>query len=166
MNEANTTPACCYTQEAKTPVVEKSLPSSLAELSEEPLAVTNFSLDVELETINLNDDPNVQRPTSVNATLPPLEKAQLISLLKEYIDVFAWEYHEMPDLDPNLVAYALNVEPRARLVVQPMRTFHPDVEAQIIQEIQKLLMVGFNKPIMHPRWLSNIVPVKKKNGQI
>ena len=51
--------------------------------------MTNFSLDVELETINLNDDPNVQRPTSVNATLPPLEKAQLISLLKEYIDVFA-----------------------------------------------------------------------------
>ena len=44
---------------------------------------------MELETINLDDDPNVQRPTSVNAALPPLEKAQLISLLKEYIDVFA-----------------------------------------------------------------------------
>ena len=121
---------------------------------------------MKLETINLSDDPNVQRPTSVNATLPPLEKAQLISLLKEYIDVFAWEYHEMPGLDPNLVAHALNMEPGARPVVQPMWTFHPDVEAQIIQEIQKLLTAGFIKPIMHPRWLSNIVPVKKKNGQI
>ena len=121
---------------------------------------------MKLETINLSDDPNVQRPTSVNATLPPLEKAQLISLLKEYIDVFAWEYHEMPGLDPNLVAHALNMEPGARPVVQPMRTFHPDVEAPIIQEIQKLLTARFIKPIMHPRWLSNIVPVKKKNGQI
>ena len=82
MNEASTTPTCCYTQEAKTPVVEKSLPSSLAELSEEPPGVTNFSHDVELETINLSDDPNVQRPTSVNAILLLLEKAQLISLLK------------------------------------------------------------------------------------
>ena len=72
----------------------------------------------------------------------------------------------MPRLDPNLVAHALNVEPRARLVVQPMQTFHLDVEAQIIQEIQKFLTTGFIKPIMHPRWLSNIVPVKKKNGQI
>ena len=27
-------------------------------------------------------------------------------------------------------------------------------------------MAGFIKPIMHPRWLSNIVQVKKKNGQI
>ena len=135
-------------------------------MSEESPTVTNFSPDVELETINLSDDPNVQRPTSVNATLPLLENAQLISLLKEYIDVFAWEYHEMPGLDPNLVAYALNVELGAKPVVQPMRTFHLDVEAQIIQEIQKLLTAGFIKPIMHPRWLSNIVLVKKKNGQI
>ena len=32
--------------------------------------------------------------------------------------------------------------------------------------MQKLLAVGFIKPIHHSRWLSNIVLVKKKNGQI
>ena len=32
--------------------------------------------------------------------------------------------------------------------------------------MQKLLAAGFIKPIQHPRWLSNIVPMKKKNGQI
>ena len=132
LNEASTTPTCCYTQETETPAVEKNMPSSLAELSKKSPAITNFSLDVKLETINLSDDPNVQRPISVNATLPPLEKAQLISLLKEYIDVFAWEYHAMPNLDSNLVAHTLNVEPGAKPVVQPMQTFHPDVEAQII----------------------------------
>ena len=72
----------------------------------------------------------------------------------------------MPGLDPNLVAHALNVEPGAKPIVQPMQTFHPDVEAQIIQEIQKLLTAGFIKPIMHARWLSNIVLVKKKNRKI
>uniref|UniRef100_A0A2N9IY48 RNA-directed DNA polymerase n=1 Tax=Fagus sylvatica TaxID=28930 RepID=A0A2N9IY48_FAGSY len=50
--------------------------------------------------------------------------------------------------------------------LEPMRTFHPEVEAQITQEVKKLLSAGFIKPIQHPRWLSNIVPVKKKNGQI
>ena len=30
----------------------------------------------------------------------------------------------MPGLDPNLVAHALNVEPRVKPVIQPMRTFH------------------------------------------
>ena len=32
--------------------------------------------------------------------------------------------------------------------------------------MQKLLAARFIKPIQHPRWLSNIVLVKKKNGQI
>ena len=47
-----------------------------------------------------------------------------------------------------------------------MRTFHLDIEAQIIKEVQKLLAAGFIRPIEHPKWLSNIVPVNKKNGQM
>ena len=70
----------------------------------------------------------------------------------------------MPEIDPMLVAYFLNVEPGAKLVVQPIRTFHPEVEEQISLEVKKLLSAGFIKPIQHPRWLSNIVPMKKKNG--
>ena len=72
----------------------------------------------------------------------------------------------MLGLDPNLVAHALNVEPGVKPVIQPMRTFHPDVEAQIIKEVQKLLAAGFIRPNEHPKWLSNIVSVKKKNGQM
>ena len=64
-----------------------------------------------------------------------------------YVDVFVWEYDEMPGLDPNLVAHALNVEPGVKPVIQPMRTFHPDIEAQIIKEVQTLLAVGFIRPI-------------------
>ena len=72
----------------------------------------------------------------------------------------------MSGIDSELVAHFLNVEPGTRPVVQPMRTFHPKVEAQITQEVKKLLSAGFIKLIQHPWWLSNIVPVKKKNGKI
>lgn len=37
---------------------------------------------------------------------------------------------------------------------------------QIKEEIQKLLIVGYIKPIQSPTSLTNIVLVKKKNGQI
>ena len=30
-------------------------------------------------------------------------KADLVDLLKEYVDFFAWEYHEMPGLSRDLV---------------------------------------------------------------
>ena len=72
----------------------------------------------------------------------------------------------MPGLDSGLVVHSLNVDPRTRPVVQPARVFHTEVEAQIIQEVKKLLTASFIKPIQHPKWLSNIVPVKKKNCQI
>ena len=64
------------------------------------------------------------------------------------------------------MAHSLNVEPGTRPVVQPIGTFHTEVEAQITQEVKKVLAASFIKPIQHPRWLSNIVPVKKKSGQI
>ncbi|CAL9012292.1 unnamed protein product [Prunus brigantina] len=72
----------------------------------------------------------------------------------------------MPGLNPNLVSHTLNIELGTKLVVQPRRNFHPEVEKQIKVEIEKLLAVGFIKPIKHPTWLANIVPVKKKTGVI
>uniref|UniRef100_A0A2N9FCN2 Uncharacterized protein n=1 Tax=Fagus sylvatica TaxID=28930 RepID=A0A2N9FCN2_FAGSY len=96
------------------------------------------------------------KPISISKSLSAKERKCLIDLLHEYKDVFAWDYHEMPGIDPGLVAHSLNVEPGTRPVVQPMRTFHTEVEAQITQEVKKLLAAGFIKPIQHPRWLSNI----------
>ena len=72
----------------------------------------------------------------------------------------------MPGLDPGLVVHSLNVDSRVKLVIQLARVFHTDVEAQITQEVKKLLAGDFIKPIQHPKWHSNIVPMKKKNGQI
>ena len=51
-------------------------------------------------------------------------------------------------------------------MAQPAKVFHIEIEGQIIKEVWKLLAAGFIKPIQHPQWLSNIVPMKKKNGQI
>ena len=82
------------------------------------------------------------------------------------MDVFVGTYDEMPSLDLVLVVYSLNVDPRVKSVVQPAKVFHIDVEAQITQEVKKLLVASFVKPIQHPKWLSNIVPMKKKNSQI
>ena len=89
-----------------------------------------------------------------------------MELLKRYVDVFAWTYDEMLGLDPELVVHSLNVDPRIKLVIQLARVFHIEVKAQITQEVKKLLAAGFIKPIQHPKWLSNIVPMKKKNDQI
>ena len=44
------------------------------------------------------------------------EKSELILLLKEFKNVFAWDYNEMPGLDPGLIAHTLNVDPESKPV--------------------------------------------------
>ena len=57
-----------------------------------------FTSANELEEIDigLGDRP---RPMYVSAKLDPKYKQELVDLLKELKDCFAWEYYEMPGLD-------------------------------------------------------------------
>ena len=56
----------------------------------------------ELEEIDIGprDRP---MPMYVSAKLDPEYKWELIDLLKEFKDCFAWEYYEMPGLDRSIV---------------------------------------------------------------
>lgn len=56
-----------------------------------------------LEVIDLGTNPQKPRPISMSSKLLEEEKAELILLLKEFRDIFAWNYSEMPGLDLGLV---------------------------------------------------------------
>ena len=63
------------------------------------------------------------------------EKTGLILLLKEFKDIFAWDYSEILGLDPGLVVHTLNVDPEAKPVAQPARIFHNEIKGQIVKEV-------------------------------
>ena len=129
---------------------------SLGKEEEKDEAVTaerNIQIMVkeELEEVDLGSDSQESRPISISASLTKKEKSELILLLKEFKDVFAWDYNEMPGLDPGLVAHTLNMDPKAKSVAQLAKIFQTEIEGQIVKEVQKLLAAGFIKPIQHPR---------------
>ena len=72
-----------------------------------------FTSANELEEIDigLGDRP---RPTYVSAKLDPEYKQELIDLLKEFKDCFAWEYYEMSSLDRSIVEHRLPIKPGYR----------------------------------------------------
>ena len=136
------------------------------EILEEPVKEAQIQPEEELKEIDLGIESGSWKPVFISSQLIAQEREQLVTLLQKYKDVFAWTYDEMSGLDPGLVVHSFNVDPGMRPVVQPARVFHTEVKAQIVQEVKKLLTAGFIKPIQYPKWLSNIVPMKKKNGQI
>ena len=88
------------------------------EKDEEVVAEKDAQVVVEewLKEVDLGSGSQEPRPISISASLIEKEKSELILLLKEFKDVFAWDYSEMPSLDPGLVAHTLNVDPEAKPV--------------------------------------------------
>jgi len=119
----------------------------------------------ELVEINLETEDD-RRPIFVSATLSEEEREDYQNFLIEYRDCFAWNYKEMPGLDPRVATHKLAIDPQFRPVKQPARRLRPEFEDQVIAEVDKLIKAGFIKEIQYPRWLANIVPVEKKNGQV
>ena len=84
----------------------------------------------ELEEVDLGSDSQEPRLILISASLTEKEKSELILSLKEFKDVFAWDYNEMLGLDPGLVAHMLNVDLEAKPVAQPARIFHTEIKGK------------------------------------
>src|ERR1700733_11766157 len=56
--------------------------------------------------------------------------------------------------------------PDQKPIQQKLRKIHPNLESQIKSELNKLLKAKIIFPVRHSNWVSNMVPVRKKNGDI
>ncbi|XP_075515394.1 uncharacterized protein LOC142550036 [Primulina tabacum] len=118
-----------------------------------------------LEEINLGELEN-PKVVYVSKLLEELLKQDLISTLKEYKDCFAWSYDDMPGLDRKLVEHRIPLKEGFKPFHQPSRRMSKEVELKVKEEVEKLLKDKFIKQIRYTKWLSNIVPVMKKNDKV
>jgi hypothetical protein len=63
-----------------------------------------------IEVINLGTEVD-KKEVKVGASLKENVKGRLVELLREYADVFAWSYQDMPGLDTNIVVHKLPLKP-------------------------------------------------------
>ncbi|XP_070014746.1 uncharacterized protein [Nicotiana sylvestris] len=133
---------------------------ALFELEEEVKTIVDALKEVNLGT---DEEP---KPTYLSALLEVDEESTYIELLNEFRDVFAWSYKEMPGLDSKVAVHYLAIKKGARPVKQAQRRFRPDLDPFIETEVNKLIEAGFNRKVKYPIWVSSIVPIRKKNGQI
>ena len=89
----------------------------------------------------------------VSAKLDPEYKRELVDLLKEFKDCFAWEYYEMPGLDRSIVEHRLPIKPRYQPFKQAPRRFNPNVRDDIKKETERLLEAKFIRPCRYAEWM-------------
>ena len=126
--------------------------------------VTRVQEDV-LETVYLGED-QVSKRVKIRTLLGKGFKSQLVALLGEFKDVFAWEYSNMKGLDPQFYQHRIHLKPDAIPSRQQRYRMNPHMAKQVKEELDRLLRVGFIAPIENPDWISPIVIVPKKNKKL
>ena len=119
----------------------------------------------ELKEVNLwtTKEPHL---TFISVLLTSEEQEEYIKLLLEYKDVLAWNYKEMPGLNLSIALHHLVVKKGAHAIKQAQQCFRPKLIPQIEVEVNKMIGAGFIREVQYSEWISNIILVKKKNGQI
>ena len=71
----------------------------------------------------------------------------------------------MGGIDPAIITHKLNTDPSFKPVKQKRRSFAPERQKAINEEVSKLLQAGAIREVEYPEWLANVVLVKKANGK-
>ena len=107
-----------------------------------------------------------RKKVKIKTTLSPATRKELIDLLQDYSNVFAWSYQDMPGLDIDIVVHRLPLKEECALVKQKLRRVKLEMLLKIKEEVKKLLDVGFFEVAKYPQWVANIVPLPKKDGKV
>ena len=126
----------------------------------------NLSNIEEIISINILTKPGIVENIHVGVSCSPSKLDSYRSLFREFRDVFAWSYEEMPGIDTSIVEHTINMYPDVKPVHQRLHHVHPKKAATIKAEVEKILRAGFIYPIPLTELVSNIVPVMKKQGTI
>jgi hypothetical protein len=113
-------------------------------------------------TTDISRVPGKIENVYIGADYFPKEIHIYIDLFKEFCDVFAWSYEEMPRIDPHIVEHEIKTYLDARPVRKHLRGINPRKPPAIKAEVEKLLNVGFIYLVPLTEWVSNIIPMKNK----
>ncbi|GJX71341.1 reverse transcriptase domain-containing protein [Tanacetum coccineum] len=90
-------------------------------------------------------------------------REQLIRLLKDNMDVFAWQSSDMAGVPRRLTMHALNVNNSVPPVAQKRKVLGTEKSKVVTREVEEWVKAGIVKLVKYPTWISNPVLVKKAN---
>ena len=115
--------------------------------------------------VNLGTEHNPQC-VNLGNSCSPQEKTAFIRLFNEFKDIFSWMYDDLKTFDPNIMQHVIPMKQEAKPFQQKLRKMHPSLEPDVKKELNKLLAARIIFPVRHAQWVANLVPVRKKSGDI
>ena len=122
-------------------------------------------LDARVEECNIG---TMEKPKIVklSESLPPDQKPKYVDLFKEFQDVFAWSYEDLKSYDTSVIQHTIPLKENQKPFKQKLRRINPVLLPSIEKEVQRMYEAGIIAPIRFSEWISNLVPTRKKTGEI
>jgi len=130
--------------------------------------VTNEKLQsstLRCELVNLGIEA---KPQIVNLGLELTleERFSFIRLLNKYKNVLSWNYKYLITYDTSIIQHTITMISDEKPLQQKLRKIQPNFESQIKAELNKLLKAKIIFLVRHSKRVSNLVPIRKNNGDI
>jgi hypothetical protein len=119
----------------------------------------------EVEDCNIGTEEK-PRMVKLSKSLPPEKKNKYIDLFKEYSDVFAWGYEDLKAYDTSIIQHRIPIKEDKKPFRHKLRRINPKLLPLIEKEIKKMYDAKIIVPLGFSKWVSNLVPTRKKSREI
>jgi ribonuclease HI len=110
--------------------------------------------------------PEEPKLVKLSKSLTEEQRIEYTKLLKEFADVFAWTYEDLKTYDTSVIEHKIPLKEEAKPFKQKLRQINPMLLPVMEREVKKLLDAQIIVPLRYSDWVANLVPVRKKSGEI
>ena len=86
--------------------------------------------------------------------------------MKDFPDVFSWSYEDLKVYDTKMIQHVILIKNDHKSFKRKLRRINPLLFPLIKKEVRKLFDAKIIVSLIFSKWLSNLVPIRKKNGEI
>jgi hypothetical protein len=126
-------------------------------------AIKNKEEEVMDCNIGTVENPKIVK---LSKALPPEQNDRYVSLMKNFADIFAWSYEDLKTFDNEIIQHKIPLKVDYNPFRYNIKKFNPMLISIIEKEIKGILDAKVIVPLRYSYWVANLVPVRKKNGEI
>jgi hypothetical protein len=117
-------------------------------------------IECNLET---KEDPKYVK---LSSSLSKEQRPKYAKFLKDFIDVFSWKYEYLRTYDKSIIEHKIHLKEETKTFRQKLRQINPMLLPIMEKEVKKFLDAQVIIPLRYSEWVANLVPIRKKNGEI
>jgi hypothetical protein len=106
------------------------------------------------------------RMVKISKLLPLEIKDKYKNLLRQFKDVFSWSYDELRTYETAVIDHKIPLKHGVKPFRQKIRQINPILFPTVEREVKKILEAKIIVPLRYSDWVENLVPVRKKSGEI